>query len=438
MNGPETMEHALGPTADPTWVLDADGYDPLRESSVESRFAISNGFLGIRGARATTRGARWIVPPRNVCGRAVRHVGHRGDHIGAGPGRRLAAGPHSAAGRASAASPWRCVVASHDTRFAAGRIAQRFPLENTRTGHPPPAHVAPRVFERARGWAAADPNGDRKGRYRDHFRNLVRRSGPRARIRETRTGSRRLAHAQFRQGPRHGDRIVAADRRPRSTVDRARPIEMVVELEISSWAGRVFRTFRRRGAERHPGSGPSKRGAGQARRFATTRLARRGRGARGGLDAPLAVQRRRGRRRCGRATGIAVRSLPFEQRGQPGRRARLNRCPGADWRRLSWTCVLGHGNLPAPLLYPDLARSGPGAAHVSLPHSRRRAGKGGPDGLARCILRLGVHRYRRRDGTGAGYRSGSTGHPYPLRQAGAAHYRGHRLRGLAILAGDRG
>jgi trehalose/maltose hydrolase-like predicted phosphorylase len=58
------MEHALGPTADPAWVLDADGYDPLRESSVESRFAISNGFLGIRGARATTRGARWIVPPR--------------------------------------------------------------------------------------------------------------------------------------------------------------------------------------------------------------------------------------------------------------------------------------------------------------------------------------------------------------------------------------
>ena len=58
------MEHALGPTADPAWVLDADGYDPLREGSVESRFAISNGFLGIRGARATTRGARWIVPPR--------------------------------------------------------------------------------------------------------------------------------------------------------------------------------------------------------------------------------------------------------------------------------------------------------------------------------------------------------------------------------------
>jgi trehalose/maltose hydrolase-like predicted phosphorylase len=64
MNGPGTLEQVLQPTADPAWVLDAEGYDPLREGSLESRFAISNGFLGIRGARATTRGARWIIPPR--------------------------------------------------------------------------------------------------------------------------------------------------------------------------------------------------------------------------------------------------------------------------------------------------------------------------------------------------------------------------------------
>src|SRR5271170_3167270 len=64
MIGLETMDQALEPTADPAWVLDVEGYDPLREGSLESRFAISNGFLGIRGARATTRGARWIVPPR--------------------------------------------------------------------------------------------------------------------------------------------------------------------------------------------------------------------------------------------------------------------------------------------------------------------------------------------------------------------------------------
>ena len=64
MIGPGKMEHALEPTADPAWVLDAEGYDPLRESSVESRFAISNGFLGVRATRAMTRGARWVVPPR--------------------------------------------------------------------------------------------------------------------------------------------------------------------------------------------------------------------------------------------------------------------------------------------------------------------------------------------------------------------------------------
>ena len=58
------MEHALKPTFDPAWVLVANGYDPLRESNLESRFAISNGFLGIRASRATTRGDRWIVPPR--------------------------------------------------------------------------------------------------------------------------------------------------------------------------------------------------------------------------------------------------------------------------------------------------------------------------------------------------------------------------------------
>jgi trehalose/maltose hydrolase-like predicted phosphorylase len=64
MIGPETLDQALQPTADPAWVLHEHGYDSLREGSLESRFAISNGFLGIRGARSITRGARWVVPPR--------------------------------------------------------------------------------------------------------------------------------------------------------------------------------------------------------------------------------------------------------------------------------------------------------------------------------------------------------------------------------------
>jgi trehalose/maltose hydrolase-like predicted phosphorylase len=58
-----TMQHALERSADPAWVVDAEGYDALRERCLESRFAISNGFMGVRGTRAITRGARWVVPP---------------------------------------------------------------------------------------------------------------------------------------------------------------------------------------------------------------------------------------------------------------------------------------------------------------------------------------------------------------------------------------
>ncbi|WP_131116455.1 glycoside hydrolase family 65 protein [Lichenihabitans psoromatis] len=64
MTGPKSMDQLLAPTADPAWVFIADGFDPLRETSVESRFAISNGFLGVRGGRATTRGTRWVAPAR--------------------------------------------------------------------------------------------------------------------------------------------------------------------------------------------------------------------------------------------------------------------------------------------------------------------------------------------------------------------------------------
>ena len=61
---PAAIDQLLEPTADPAWVIEDRGYDALREGSLEARFAISNGFLGVRGARATTRGSRWIVPAR--------------------------------------------------------------------------------------------------------------------------------------------------------------------------------------------------------------------------------------------------------------------------------------------------------------------------------------------------------------------------------------
>ena len=54
---------ALNPTRDPAWVIPEKGCDPLRDSSRETRFAISNGFLGIRYAQNINHAAVWATPP---------------------------------------------------------------------------------------------------------------------------------------------------------------------------------------------------------------------------------------------------------------------------------------------------------------------------------------------------------------------------------------
>ena len=56
--------HVTRPTDDPAWILSADGFDPVRERSRESRFSISNGFLGVRGGRAINRASQPASPPR--------------------------------------------------------------------------------------------------------------------------------------------------------------------------------------------------------------------------------------------------------------------------------------------------------------------------------------------------------------------------------------
>ena len=55
------MRNALEPTDHPGWVLHADGYDVRRENGIESRFAIGNGLLGVRAARAVSRGPTWMT-----------------------------------------------------------------------------------------------------------------------------------------------------------------------------------------------------------------------------------------------------------------------------------------------------------------------------------------------------------------------------------------
>ena len=54
------VDDALAQPEHPTWALHEDGYDPRREAGVEARFTVANGFLGVRGARAVSRGPVWV------------------------------------------------------------------------------------------------------------------------------------------------------------------------------------------------------------------------------------------------------------------------------------------------------------------------------------------------------------------------------------------
>jgi HAD superfamily hydrolase (TIGR01509 family) len=54
------MARAFETTQGPGWVLTHRGYSVLTESGVESRFALANGFMGMRAARSISRGPTWV------------------------------------------------------------------------------------------------------------------------------------------------------------------------------------------------------------------------------------------------------------------------------------------------------------------------------------------------------------------------------------------
>ncbi|PTS83222.1 MULTISPECIES: glycoside hydrolase family 65 protein [unclassified Caulobacter] len=58
------MTDLFDQTTEPAWLLTEHGYDPLRQSSRETRQTVSNGFLGVRGAAALTRGSGAAAPGR--------------------------------------------------------------------------------------------------------------------------------------------------------------------------------------------------------------------------------------------------------------------------------------------------------------------------------------------------------------------------------------
>jgi trehalose/maltose hydrolase-like predicted phosphorylase len=256
MNGVGTMEHALEPTADAAWLLYEVGYDPLRESSSESRFAISNGFLGVRGSRATTRGARCVVPPRTYVAGLFDTPGAERATLGLVPaadwlqvrillpGGPLVHHPGDASTHHRTLDVRRGALLSECRQLTAPDVCIR--LRTLRLVS---------LSERAIGLQLIQleiEHGEVEVTLEASLEGV-----------NLELVSERLEQdlGVWRQGPRHGNRIVAADRRPRSSADRARPIKMVLDLEISPRAGRVFRTLRRSGAERHPRSGPWQRSA---------------------------------------------------------------------------------------------------------------------------------------------------------------------------------
>ena len=125
MIAPEkAMSQALEPAADPAWVLAVDGYDPLREGSLGSRFAISNGFLGVRGARALALGARWIVPASTYVAGLFDTPDFEQATPSLVPGPGWVETPAHATQRTACVPSFRCVVAADNTRHETGRVAE--------------------------------------------------------------------------------------------------------------------------------------------------------------------------------------------------------------------------------------------------------------------------------------------------------------------------
>jgi trehalose/maltose hydrolase-like predicted phosphorylase len=54
------MHELLEATKDRRWVLSHEGYNVMTETAVEARFALGNGFVGMRAARPVSRGPTWV------------------------------------------------------------------------------------------------------------------------------------------------------------------------------------------------------------------------------------------------------------------------------------------------------------------------------------------------------------------------------------------
>ena len=132
----------------------------------------------------------------------------------------------------------------------------------------------------------------------------------------------------------------------------------------------------------------------RARRTPRGRVRRRRRREPRGVGAAVGRVRLRGRRQCRLHPRPAVLPVSPDDRGEPGGSDGQHRRERAGGGALPGSRVLGHRDLPAPLLHPHPARHRQGAAALPPPHPGRRTGE-----LPRVrhrwgALRLGVRRHR--------------------------------------------
>lgn len=64
MTRPLDPDTVFTPSTDLAWRLTEEGFDPLRESSRQSRLVLCNGLLGVRTETAVSRDEQWTVPSR--------------------------------------------------------------------------------------------------------------------------------------------------------------------------------------------------------------------------------------------------------------------------------------------------------------------------------------------------------------------------------------
>ena len=436
---------ALQPTQDPSWVLTHEGYNVLTENAVESRFALGNGFLGMRASRPVSRGPTWV----SWLG-YIRWASWPRCYVAGLFDRPNTVPPVPALVPVADWSRVRLVLDDNPQLLLDGEFLASVRQLDLRRGM-----LLSDLSYRAHAGITISGGELRLVSLADRAvaLQLLRFSLDRDGIDVTLEAN--FAMAGMGMEPLQLDRDVCAWRTEGSgkavamagsVTLRADGRPLVPERSFSlrwiwrwrSVAGQVLELDRLVTVAR------SDRLADDPAPVAADALARsRALGWRGVLAAHETAWQQRwdasdviieGDDEVQEAVRFAVYHLtsaanPEDERVSVGARGLTG---DAYFGHVFWDTEI----YLLPFYVGGLAGGGARAAHVSLSHSARRARQGRRDGLQRRALRLGIGRHRRGDHARARGGSRRRDDRHPDRQDGASHQRRYRLCGVAVLACD--